>query len=163
MIAFRVERYADVADEIKPLLEKHYREISASKQFPLLPDWASYQRMDAQGKLNIVTARDYQETPRGNGDALIGYSVFFVVKHIHYQSMRVAQADIIFIDKPYRRGSTGLKLIAASERALLEAGVNKVIWHIKTDHDWGAILARRGYSSEEVIWTKTIKGNCDAS
>ena len=151
LVAFAVERYAGVVGEIKPLLERHYEEISANRQFPLLPDWLAYERLDAQGKLNIVTAR--------LDGVLIGYSVFFVVRHVHYQSMTVAQSDIVFIDKPHRQGSTGLKLIAASEKALLAAGVNKVVWHVKTDHDWGAILERRGYSPEETIWTKMIKGN----
>jgi GNAT superfamily N-acetyltransferase len=150
-IAYTVERYRDVVNEIQPLLARHYEEISTNRGFPLLPDWDTYARLDAQGKLNIVTVRDMARDRQ-----LIGYSIFLVVMHLHYQSMKLAQSDIIFIDKPYRRGRTGLGLIDASEQALRALGVNKVCWHVKQNHDWGAILARRGYFGEEINWSKLI-------
>lgn len=144
---FDVERFADVSEEIKPLLERHYEEISLSKNFPLQPNWALYEKLDSDGKLCIVTARE---------EGLAGYAIFLVVPHLHYQTMKIAQNDVVFIDQEHRKGTTGIKLIAYAEHVLEGLGVNKIFWHVKKDHDWGAILARRGYVGEEVNWAKSI-------
>jgi GNAT superfamily N-acetyltransferase len=157
VIVFRVERYADVIAEIRPLLERHYEEIAAYKQFPLQPDWATYIALDRQGKLLIVTAR--QKDMRDPLGTLIGYAIFLVVHHLHYTTQKLAVNDLLFLDKPYRRGSTGIKLITAAEAALAERGVDKVQWHVKPAHDWGKLLERRGYVPDETIWAKILEKN----
>jgi hypothetical protein len=149
MTEFAAEAYATVVDEIKPLLERHYEEIAVHKQFPLQPDWARYEAVARLGKLVIVTAR--------HGKNLVGYAVFLVSQHLHYTTQRLAANDVIFIDKPYRLGSAGIRLIAESERILAGAGVNKVMWHVKPLHNWGPILERRGYGTEEIIMAKILK------
>jgi hypothetical protein len=95
------------------------------------------------------TARD--------GEKLIGYSVWFLDAHIHYADALVASNDVIFVHKSYRKGSSvGTDLITYSERMLKQIGVNKALWHIKFDHDWSAILRRRGYANEDFIVGKIL-------
>jgi hypothetical protein len=149
VISFAVERYEAVVDEIKPLLKRHYEEIAIHKQFPLRPDWERYETVARLGKLVIVTARE--------GKKLVGYAVFLVSRHLHYTTQRLAANDVIFIDKPYRLGSAGIRLIAESERILAAAGVDKLMWHVKPSHNWAPILERRGYGTEEIIMAKILR------
>jgi hypothetical protein len=39
---------------------------------------------------------------------------------------------------------------------LKQIGVTKAVWHIKFDHDWSAILRRRGYVSEDFTVGKIL-------
>jgi hypothetical protein len=39
---------------------------------------------------------------------------------------------------------------------LRERGVVKLVWHIKPEHDWSAILARRGYTPVETTYGKLL-------
>jgi|SRR5580692_3148420 GNAT superfamily N-acetyltransferase len=150
MIVYAAETYKSVIGEIIPLLERHYEEIALHKEFPLMPDFDKYEHLHDGSKLAIVTAREDLK--------LIGYAVFFVVVNAHYQTMTVAANDIIFIDKPYRTGMTGIRLIAESEKHLRMLGVNRITWHVKPTLDWGKILERKGYAAEEVVWAKMLKG-----
>jgi GNAT superfamily N-acetyltransferase len=149
MITFQQERLNDVRAEITPLLDKHYKEIALHQDaIPLAPDWARYASLEELGVLAIYTARE--------DGRLIGYSVFFVTPHIHYETTLVASNDLLFVDPEYRGGSTGLKLIRFSEQALKERGVKKVTWHCKFSNGLQHLLNRLGYADEEVIVGKIL-------
>ncbi len=132
------------------LIKLHYEEIALDKnQIPLNPDWESYQRMEDVGDLVCFTARDNAE--------LIGYSFFFLKWHIHYSNTRFAHNDVLYVHPNYRKGtSIGKDLIKYSEAELKNYGIDKVIWHIKCDHDWSAIMLRMGYRKDEIIVSKLI-------
>lgn len=146
---FQVERVTDVLDEIKPLLEEHWREIALYRdRFPLNPDYEKYKTLDAAGMAHVVTARDQGR--------LIGYCISFIMPHLHYQDCIIAMNDILFITKEYRHGRTGMKLISFAEQDLARRGVHRFIIHVKRSHDFGPMLERMDFTETERNWEKLI-------
>jgi hypothetical protein len=153
MIVTGWEKAESVIADIEPLLLKHWEEVALHReQVPLAPDLERYRRADAAGSLVVVSARDH--------GMLIGYSVFLLYNHLHYELL-VATNDVLFLDREYRSGTTtGLRLIAESEAALERARIArgarqlKTTWHIKPKNDWSPILLRKGYEQEEIILGK---------
>ena len=136
--------------DICPLLEKHWEEVALYRdRIDLDPDFTRYRMLEDAGGLVILTAR--------MGGKLIGYSVFVVSDHMHYQSCKVASNDVLFVSFEYRHTTTtGLRLIRESEKTLKSLGVNRVLWHIKPKNDWSLILRHRGYDQEEIIMGKLL-------
>jgi GNAT superfamily N-acetyltransferase len=149
-ITFATETVDEIRPDIGPLLELHYNEVAMHKDsISLAPDWARYYALEQQHRLMAFTARD--------DGKLIGYSVWFMDMHIHYAGALIASNDVIFVHQDYRKGSAaGTDLILYSEKMLKQIGVNKAVWHIKFDHDWSAILRRRGYVNEDFTVGKIL-------
>jgi GNAT superfamily N-acetyltransferase len=148
-ILLATENFAGVRDEIEPLMRQHYEEIALYKdRIPLAPDWGRYRHMEETQSLAVYTARE--------DGALIGYSVFLLSYHLHYVHTLVAANDVLFLDRDHRKGSTGIKLIKHSEQELKKLGVERIMWHVKFDHDFRAILHRLGYADEEAIVGKLV-------
>lgn len=150
MISYQIETFDQVKDDIKDLLRLHYNEVALDREYiPLDPDWDKYEAIYHRGGLFIATARD--------DNKLIGYSVFFVVNHLHYSSTLVASNDVLYLRPEYRQGTAGIKLIKFSESELKKAGVDKAVWHIKYHKDFRKILYRMGYKDEDAIVGKVLK------
>jgi hypothetical protein len=88
---------------------------------------------------------------------LIGYSVFFLRRHIHYASNIIADNDVLFLAKSSRQGRLGIELIRESERRLAERGVSKITWHVKKSRDFRPILVRLGYVEEDIIMGRALR------
>lgn len=142
MKAYARESMEQVIGEIKPLLEKHWREIAHYQDIPLDPDYAAYGRADAVGSLRIFTVRDE--------GLLVGYAVFFI-GNLHYQSTKIATQDILFV-LPEHRGLTGARLILYCDEQLQAEGAQAVYHHVKKAHDFGPLLKRMGYEAVDVVY-----------
>lgn len=148
---FQRERAHDVFEEMKPLFQKHWDEISHYKDIPLDPDFDMYLKMEDMGVLRVFTAREDDKT-------LVGYAVFFIKHNLHYKSSLQAMQDIIFIDSEHR--GTGVKLILWCDRQLKSEGVQIVFQHVKvaTPHTV-ALFKRLGYEEVDVILGKRLDIN----
>lgn len=146
-----IELFSDkFIEEIKPLLELHYEELTLHKEhIKLNPDFARYKTLADAGIVKIITARD-----QGH---LVGYSIWIVNTNLHYQDAKMANNDVLFLHPDYRKGRTGIKLIKESERILKDQGVIKILWHIKHAKDFRNILYRLGYADEDIIVGKILK------
>jgi hypothetical protein len=135
------------------LLDQHYDELTLHKEnVKLNVDWERYRSLERARKLLPIFAKLDGE--------LIGYSVFILGTNMHYMDLKTANNDVLFLAKPYRKGTTvGIRLILESEKRLRQLGVNKVIWHIKKSRDFGPILARMGYIEEEVLMGKILESD----
>ena len=150
MIKFDIEKYSQWGEDIKELTKLHYDEVAVNKDvIPLDPDWDRYKYLCDNNLLLCITARDEKK--------LVGYSIFFITKHIHYKSTTYATNDVLYLHPNYRKGSLGLKLIKISEKFLKEINADKILWHIKFNKDFRSILHRLGYVDEDVIVGKIIK------
>ena len=149
MISYNKECLCDVINEVEPLLELHYQELTHHKDvIKLDPDWARYTEMEHAGAFHIFTARDDEQ--------LIGYSAFFLNHHIHYRHTVVAQNDVLYLHPDHRNGMTGIRLIKNSEREMKALGADKVVWHCKYSNDLQQILQRLGYTNEEAMLGKML-------
>lgn len=149
MIEYSKECLCDVVNEVEPLLQLHYEELTLSKdRVKLDPDWERYANMEHAGSFHVFTARD--------DGRLIGYSAFFLAKHIHYRSLVVANNDVLYLHPDYRCGMTGIRLIRSSETGMKALGAAKITWHAKYSNDLKQILIRMGYADEEAILGKML-------
>jgi GNAT superfamily N-acetyltransferase len=150
MIKFGVEGFDQARYEIEDLLKLHYEEIALNKEhIPLDPDWDRYRNLIESKQAYLLTVRD--------DDKLVGYSIFFVTKHIHYKSSIFASNDLIFLHPDYRKGMVGVRLIQFCEQYLKAMGVAKILWHVKFNKDFTRILHHMGYVDEDMIVGKIIK------
>ena len=148
MITLQIEQFSQTRnDELNRL---HYLEVAKNRdKIALAPDDERYHSMEDVGQLVCFTARD--------GDKLVGYSIFIVNDHLHYKNNKFAFNDVIYVHPDYRKGTTiGKDLIEFAEKELVKFGVDKMTYHVKLDHDWSAMLVRKGYAREEVIVSKFI-------
>lgn len=134
-------------DEVRPLLEEHWAEITSYPDIPLDPDYEIYLKMQEIDAIKSFSARD------GNG-VLLGYSVYFIRKNHHYRNTLYAVSDIIFITKD-KRGFGGL-FINYCDQELKEMGVIVCQYHIKAKFDWGKGLERMGYDLQDKIYAKRL-------
>ena len=144
---YQREHAADVMDEIKPLLQKHWHEIAHFPDVPLDPDYDAYLRAEQAGKLRVFTAR--------SGLALVGYGVFFI-GNLHYKSTPIATQDILFLS-PEHRGIAGVRLIRFCDRMLKADGIRKVYHHVKPAKvDFSRVLRHEGYELVDHVWARSL-------
>jgi GNAT superfamily N-acetyltransferase len=152
MITFQRESLGDVRDEIMPLFERHWREIALNQdKIPLAVNWKVYENLEDAEVLYIFTIRD--------GDVLAGYLWILAMPHLHYSQSLFATADIIYIDKPYRKGFTAAKLIKFAEDQMKEAGVSVMSMNTKIHKPFDKLLLRLGFKPIERIYAKYL-GDC---
>lgn len=149
MITYQEETYEKVKEEIIPLLVEHWREIGTfdKANIKLKPNWAWYKTLSDGGFLYITTVRKDAE--------LIGYCVCIIIPHAHYMDTMVADNDILFLKKEYRKGSTGYKLLRYT-LSKLKKKVQLVTIGTKIKYNFGSILTRLGFKLTEYKFTMEI-------
>jgi GNAT superfamily N-acetyltransferase len=121
------ERVQDTIDEAYPLLERHWDEIAWTKELSGVDiDRAFYKRLEDMGGIVCVTAR--------REGALIGYAVYFIRQHPHYQGVKWAVSDIYWIAPEHRGRLLGARLFNVMETELREIGVQVMHTTGKTAH-----------------------------
>lgn len=144
---FKSEKIAVALEEAKPLLKKHWEEISHYKDIPFDPDYDQYLKLEELGITRSFSAR----TKDG---ILIGYAVFFLRPHIHYKSTMMAHQDIVYVDKEHR--GIGFMLLKFCDEELKKEGVVVVTQHIKSKFNFGPMLERMGYELMDLIYVKRL-------
>lgn len=142
MTTIQTEPMVPAIPEIKQLIGLHWIEVAGYKdQIPLDPDWDRYAELEAAGNIWMATAREEGR--------MVGYSIFFVGPMLHYKSTVLASNDVVFLHPLHRKGrTTGMRLIKYSHEEMRKRA-QRIVWHLKVAHDWGAILKRLGYKHEE--------------
>ncbi len=136
-------------DQAQQLFAAHWDEIALNKGMMVLkPDAERYQALEASGVLFALSAYV--------GDRLIGYSVNFLMRHLHYADLVYAQNDLLFIDKDYRASRAGLALIRATEAHAKAKGAQMLIWHAKPGTALEALLPRMGYGVQDIMFSKEV-------
>jgi GNAT superfamily N-acetyltransferase len=148
-VTMQIEQFMDSKEEIMPLLELHYDELTLHKHIAKLDvNWDYYQRLQNKGKLFYLAVRDEGR--------LIGYSLFSVGYSPHYKELKAATNDVLFLHKLYRRGGVGIKMIKRSETELKAIGVQKILWHAKQNNSLSDLLSALGYGVEDILMSKVM-------
>jgi GNAT superfamily N-acetyltransferase len=150
MPTYKQEFLVNVMEDIKPLLDKHWEEIATNKHaIKLNPDWDAYKILEDHGNLKIFTARD--------NDKLVGYFVVIVRTHIHYKDHLFAANDVLYLDKDYRKGFTGAKLIKFAEKCLKDDGVSVLVVNTKRHKPFDQLLQWLGFNHVENTYSKLLR------
>lgn len=146
-IEFAHESLTQVKQEIKPLLEQHWKEIAINQEhIKLNPDWKQYARLDSINALRVYTARSAKK--------LVGYFVVIISKNLHYQDHLFAANDVIFLAKTHRKGTTGIRLIKYAEEQLKAEGISVMVVNTKAHQPFDKILERQGFELTERVYSK---------
>lgn len=145
MITLQRETLFDIVHEVDDLLKLHYDEVALHRDtIKLDPMWEDYASLERMGRFVVFTARD--------DGRLVGYSAFFVNKHMHYSGTTLAINDVIFLHPDQRKSTTGYRLIKFSHEQLKERGdIQKITFHVKFSKDWSNVLHKLGYIDEEKV------------
>jgi len=145
---FAVESFGDAITEAYPLIARHYGEIAWKREsIPLDVNQAQYLVLEAKNMLRIHTARV-------NG-SLVGYSAWFLTRHLHYRQTLFANNDVLYIAPEYR-GGAGAAFIQFCEADLRACGAHAIILHIKSVLDWSRLAQNLGYEQVETIHQKWV-------
>jgi len=142
---------------IEDMLITEHEETGRPDQPPLDIDWPRYQMLERMGMYVVVFAL--------HGGALVGYRGFFLDPSIHYQSLKWAVNDILYVDPDHRQSWIGWQLIRKSDEMLKTKGVHMVVQADRKAHKLAAgkaratlgdLLIREGYSPLETVYTKRL-------
>lgn len=146
--AFSRVPIAIVVDQLQVLAEREYEEVGQKDLDALNVDWKRYRELDAAGKLATFIAR--------RDGALVGYAVFVVQTHIHYQDSLVAANSAVYVVPESRIGRVALKLLRYAEIGLKAQGIKKIYYHVKREKDFGRLLEHLGYFDAERMFAKVL-------
>lgn len=149
-VEFAVEQFEPFLPDCKTLLQQHWEEIARDKDvIKLDPNWEQYEWLAKHNLLLIVTARD--------DGWLVGYIVGMVQPHLHYKSSLTCFTDLFFLQKPYRKGLTGYKLIKRYRDEAKKKGAQKIYISMKLALDIDPLLRRLGFTAIEKVYAQTFK------
>ena len=147
---FAHESYINIKNEIKPLLQEHWKEIALHQDdIKLEPNWNTYSRLADQGALRVYTARKSGE--------LVGYFVCIVMPSLHYMRHLFANNDILFLKKSERKGTAGIRLIKFAIEELKKDGVTLINVNVKKKQDFGKVLEHLDFEHVEDLWQLKVK------
>ena len=161
-LTFQTERWAAIAEEIRPLLLANWKETALDhEKIALDPDFDSYATRDLDGFLHVTTARA-EDWEIGEGTPtekrpLVGYFIAMVAPHPHYQTVLFCFMDVYFLAEQYRIGSNGLQLFLAVEKAMRHRGVSEIIANTKVKHDISPVFERLGWRRTAITYTKLLE------
>lgn len=147
---------AQLIAEMLPLWDAHHKEIP-QLGFPPDPDLAIYKQMAEKGVLRIFTAR-LGGAANVAGSIVVGYQVFFVMRHPHRRYSVEASQDILYLDPDVRKGLTGVKFIRWCDDQLIKEGVKAIFHQISARNDFGKIFERMGYELMDLSYAKKTGG-----
>lgn len=139
MITFQEESYLQLfTPEFMDMYKEHWREIGIfdKDKIKLSPDWDAYKTLGKANALKLFLVR--------NNDVTVGYAIFIVVNHPHYKTVKVAENDIIYIKKEFRKGLTGYKFIKYCKEKLKDK-VGIITLSMKANRSFLPITERLGF------------------
>lgn len=149
MVEIRESTVDEMLAHAGQLFAEHWDEIALNKQVMVLkPDEARYRSMEASGGMLILAAFVDGE--------LVGYSVNFVIHHLHYADLCVCSNDLLFIAQSHREGGLGIRLMRRTEEVARARGARLVLWHAKPNTPLATMLPRMGYGVQDIIFSKEV-------
>lgn len=131
------------------LVEKDWYEIQHNSDvLKLDPDWDMYRKLELEGLLYIFTCRD--------SGKLVGYFTVFIIPNLHCKGNTRAVNDSIFMEKSYRKGFTGIRLIKFAESCIKKDGHKTLTIATTEINPIDSIIYRLGYSKVSTSFEKEL-------
>lgn len=148
-IVIAEESLKECLEELKPLLEEHYKEVALYQdKIDLAPEYDKYAALEDSGNLHTIVVRD--------SGKVIGYYISFIDTHIHYMNTLYAINDVIYLDPEYRHTSVSSDLLEYAEKSLKEIGVSVITLHMKTYLPFEGLAKKHGFDKVEYCYSKYI-------
>lgn len=148
MMKYAKENFHDVIEELKPHLHEHYKEVAMYQdKIDLDPNYEAYGMAQTNGMLHIYTMRE--------DDKLVGYNIFFVQSHPHYNSTVWAVNDIVYVAPEYRHTPDTLFFFAYCE-VQLKAVASVITYHMKVMKTFQMLMNGLGMDHAEHMYSKYI-------
>jgi GNAT superfamily N-acetyltransferase len=148
----RREKFIDIIEEAKPLLDAQWHEIAHFREeIPLAVALDQYVKLEEAGAYFCITARVEGE--------LVGYSTFYLVPEpAHYSTSPLAASDVIYLLPRYRKSGVGAELIKQTENLARNQGAKWITWHVKPESelDFSPYLLKQGYLLHEISCAKVL-------
>lgn len=149
MITAQVEKFSDIAEEVKELLALHWVDLALNKdKVALEPQYDVYLKKEQSGELFIVTVR--------LDGKIIGYYCGFIGRSLHYKSMLTCLPDIYYVHPDYRDATTGLRLFSFVKAELKRRGVMYWVVGDKNHKPVGPFFERLGFNKIENYYSMWI-------
>lgn len=132
---FARELLCECVQEAMPLLVKHHCEVMGDK-YPLDPRWEEYALLERLGRYVVFTMRD-----EGN---LIGYSAFYVDRHMHSKAFTHAVNDVFYVER-FRRDARVLGFLRYCMKQLRAEGAKHIEFECADKNALGLILHEIGF------------------
>lgn len=100
-------------------LTSEYMEESGNPFLPKNPDPDYYQKLEEKAGFLVIGVFD--------ADRLVGFGSFVLTVVPHYSKI-TASVESVFLSKPYRRGSEGLRLLRAVSTLAKKQGASGIYW-----------------------------------
>ena len=150
MITFQTEAPEPFTQDALELFRQHYEVIAERTDvIELDPDLDNYNLLYSKGMLEIHTARD--------DGKLVGYSIWFVLKHIHYKKSLTANSDVLYISPEYRKGMLGVRFIKWTTEEIKKRKPQRIVFHMKPFLDYSPIVMRLGAKLFEHAYTIVLE------
>lgn len=122
-------------EQAVPLFQASWAETGFP--FPFVPEDAKkfYSHVASLGMLFAAGAYD--------GDELVGYCIITIVPHPFNHSIRICNADGLFIFPDYRKGRVLASLMEAARIIGRKYGAHSVHWHAQANTEFARMLPSR--------------------
>lgn len=148
-ITYQEEKLEDILEEVKPLFQKHWEELALNKDTrPLDPDYASYIMLSGLQIVRVFTVRLDKK--------IVGYSIWFINKHMHYQTWLYALSDVYWLDPDQRKTGVSYDFFFKIEDWLKSIGVKSILIQDKIEHSHAKFFNQLGYKPIEQNYEKVI-------
>lgn len=150
MMEIREIRGTDHIHEMWDLLLLHGDELNKHKHLmsQVHPDVSRYANMEDLGM--IITLALYHE------EKIVGYSVCAIIDNMHFANLKVGINELLFLHPEYRKGSWGVRLIKAMERAAADRGAKMILFSGRNDTTFSELMPKIGYEIEDVVFSKEL-------
>jgi GNAT superfamily N-acetyltransferase len=132
--------------EFHEMLVWHWSEVSSFKDYQARPDWDRYRQAYELDMFKIYVIE--------LSGLIVGYATHFISFSMHYENLKSALADAIYIS-PEHRG-LGKKFIAWIDEQLKNDNVIAVYRHATKKNRFSILLDRMGYEQIETTYLKRL-------
>lgn len=135
--------------DVSDLADRDWLEVQHNaKSVKLDLDWDTYRLLEEQGSLYIFTCRDEE--------VLVGYFTALVVPNLHSKGQFRVMNDAIFLDKPYRKGFAGVRLIKFAESCIKQDGYSTLMINTTEHNPIDKLMDRLGYAKVVTSFEKEL-------
>ena len=131
------------------LIKRDWLEVQHNANTTKLdPDWGIYKSLEEQGLLYVFTCRD--------DNKLVGYFTALIVPNLHSKGSFKVMNDAIFLDKPYRKGFAGVRLIKFAEDCIKQDGHSTLLINTTELNPIDKLMDRLGYTKVVTSFEKEL-------